>query len=219
MQLMDSLLHNQSVAIRGEFSFMNKEINSGFPVLKTYGFLDVPLILIVAGKDRPLHWENNLINLYETEMRRLSETRMIVLPQSTHYIHNFDPALVTECIRRVVFPDALNILRKVLINQGADSCIAFYKKLKVTYPSEYILERFLNTLGYEELRKGHTAEAIQLFKLNVGMYPNSSNVYDSLGEAYITAGNKKEAIKYYQRSLKLNPSNTNARKILERLNK
>jgi pimeloyl-ACP methyl ester carboxylesterase len=219
MQSMDLLIQKESVAIRGEFKFMNREINENFPALKSYSFQDVPMILLVAGNDRPVNWERNLIKLYESKIHQLSETRLIVLPQSPHYIHDFDPALVAESIRRAVFPDALKVLRNSLMTKGADSCFVLYKKLKITYPTEYILERFLNTLGYEELGREHISAAIKLFKLNVETFPNSSNVYDSLGEAYMKAGNKGEAIKNYQKSLELNPANMNARKMLEKINR
>jgi tetratricopeptide (TPR) repeat protein len=75
----------------------------------------------------------------------------------------------------------------------------------------------MNALGYRYLQTGRTAEAIELFKLNVQAYPNSFNTYDSLGEAYVTNGDKDLAIKYYNRSLELNPDNSNAKEMLQRL--
>jgi len=78
-------------------------------------------------------------------------------------------------------------------------------------------ERALNTLGYEVLGQGNTKGAIALFALNVAMYPKGYNTYDSLAEAYMDAGNKKEAIKNYKKSLALNPANTNAEKMLKKL--
>ena len=44
-----------------------------------------------------------------------------------------------------------------------------------------------------------------LFKLNVSEYPDSWNVYDSLGEAYFKKGDKAMAIKNYQKAVELNP--------------
>jgi hypothetical protein len=46
----------------------------------------------------------------------------------------------------------------------------------------------LNTLGYELLGAGRVAEAVEIFKLNVEMFPEAFNAYDSLGEAYAAAG-------------------------------
>jgi tetratricopeptide (TPR) repeat protein len=150
-------------------------------------------------------------------MSKLSETRLIVLPQSPHYIQHYDPTTVIESIKRIVFPDAENRLRKTLRDMGVERCIAQYKKMKATYPNEFMRERVLNTLGYEILQNGNTKDAIALFALNVSMYPTSYNTYDSLAEAYMDAGNKKEAIKNYEKSLALNPANTNAVRMLKKL--
>jgi cytochrome c-type biogenesis protein CcmH/NrfG len=54
--------------------------------------------------------------------------------------------------------------------------------------------------------------------LNVIQFPESFNVYDSLGEGYMADGNNKLAIKFYKKSLKLNPDNENAKQMLEKLN-
>jgi len=61
------------------------------------------------------------------------------------------------------------------------------------------------------------AEAIEVFKMNVEMYPESANAYDSLGEAYMNAGQNELAIENYRRSLELNPENENAARMLQRL--
>ncbi len=78
-------------------------------------------------------------------------------------------------------------------------------------------ESELNTLGYQLLRMNKIIEAIEIFKLNVEAYPQSSNVYDSLGEAYMIQGNKEQAIMNYEKSLEINPENTNAVEMLKKL--
>jgi tetratricopeptide (TPR) repeat protein len=54
--------------------------------------------------------------------------------------------------------------------------------------------------------------------LNVEAYPASSNVYDSLGEAYMIHGDKELAIRNYKKSLDLEHRNTNAVEKLKELN-
>ncbi len=49
------------------------------------------------------------------------------------------------------------------------------------------------------------------------MYPESDNVYDSLAEAQVAAGDKKSAIANYKKSLELNHGNTNAMEQLKKL--
>ena len=72
-------------------------------------------------------------------------------------------------------------------------------------------------MGYELIRKKEFKEAIRIFQLNVEAYPQSGNTYDSLGEAYMDAGNKPQAIANYQESLERNPKNANAVKMLQKL--
>ena len=59
--------------------------------------------------------------------------------------------------------------------------------------------------------------AIEIFKLNVEAYPQCWNVYHSLGEAYMRHGEKEFAIQNYEKSLELNPQNTNAAEMLKKL--
>jgi len=93
-----------------------------------------------------------------------------------------------------------------------------FKKLTDKYgydcrPGEF----YYNMVGYDLLREKSVASAIEMFKANVLFYPNSSNTYDSLGEAYMIAGEKKHAIENYEKSLELNPKNTNAAEQLHEL--
>ena len=52
--------------------------------------------------------------------------------------------------------------------------------------------------------------ALFIFKINVEMYPGSSGVYDSYGEALMKNGQRDSAIENYKKSVWLNPGNTNA---------
>jgi len=78
-------------------------------------------------------------------------------------------------------------------------------------------ETEVNALGYQVMVAGQLPAAIEVFKLNVAAYPNSWNAYDSLGEAYMNAGNKELAIENYEKSIEINPGNANGIAMLERL--
>ncbi len=83
----------------------------------------------------------------------------------------------------------------------------------------YFEEREFNELGYRLVNTGRFGEAIEIFKLNVEMFPNSANVYDSLGEAYMKNGDNDLAIKNYEKVLEMNPESENAREMLKILEK
>lgn len=70
---------------------------------------------------------------------------------------------------------------------------------------EHDIESDLNDVGYQLIAAKKLNEAIEIFKMNVKLYPASWNTYDSLGEAYAMAGDKKKAIENYEKSVKLNP--------------
>lgn len=78
-------------------------------------------------------------------------------------------------------------------------------------------EGLVNMMGYVMLNDGKTDYAIKFFQRNVEAYPESSNVYDSLGEAYAAAGKKDLAIANYEKSLQLDPKNMNAVEWLKKL--
>lgn len=78
-------------------------------------------------------------------------------------------------------------------------------------------EAAVNQLGYQLLFRGRVDDAIEVFRSNVAAYPGSWNVYDSLGEAYMNAGQVELAIRNYERSIELNPRNTNGMQMLERI--
>ena len=75
----------------------------------------------------------------------------------------------------------------------------------------------LNNLGYRFLGNKNYEKAIEVFAENVKRYPKSANVYDSLGEGYMAKDDNESAIKYYKKSVKINPGNTNGVKILKDL--
>lgn len=66
-------------------------------------------------------------------------------------------------------------------------------------------EDMVNSLGYEFLGKKQVPQAIEVFKLNVAAFPLSANVYDSLGDGYVAAGDKASAIKSYENALSIDP--------------
>lgn len=112
------------------------------------------------------------------------------------------------------------ILMNIIYEQNMQAAVDEYRRLKKTEPEKYnFKESQLNMLGYQLLQIGKTAEAIEIFKLNVEAYPQSANVYDSLGEACLIGGQKDLARINYKKAVELNPKNINAIEILKTLEK
>ncbi len=78
-------------------------------------------------------------------------------------------------------------------------------------------ETNFNRLGYQKLRNKNYDNAIAIFEINVALYPDSPNVYDSLGEAYMEKGDTIEAINNYKKSLSLDSGNRRAKSRIKEL--
>jgi len=109
-------------------------------------------------------------------------------------------------------------LFRTIIAKGAPEALREYREWrKGRAANEVLNEGQVNRLGYDLMGARRLKDAIEVFKLNVEDYPQSSNVYDSLGEAYLNDGNKDLAIKNYQRSVELDPKNTNGIEALKKI--
>jgi uncharacterized membrane protein len=110
-------------------------------------------------------------------------------------------------------------LSPTIASSGIDAAVKQYHDLRTAAPATYNFdEDELNTLGYQLLHANKVKAAIRIFQLNVEAYPQSSNVYDSLGEAYLDDGKKSQAIANYEKSVQINPQNRNGVLILQKLN-
>ncbi|MDC8100692.1 tetratricopeptide repeat protein [Chryseobacterium rhizosphaerae] len=99
-----------------------------------------------------------------------------------------------------------------------DKGLQAYKNAKIKDRDHYFLsEDYLNNTGYALLSKKDLTKAIDFFRVNAILYPNSQNVYDSLGEAYVKAGQKDKAKQTYLKLLEISPKNEKAVKVLKTL--
>lgn len=105
-----------------------------------------------------------------------------------------------------------------LVAAGMPGLERHFKGLSERYGYQIdVPERMVNTLGYQYLFQDKLQEAITVFKWNVQHYPGSWNVYDSLGEAYAKKGETRLAIENYEKSIVMNPNNTNGIEIVKKL--
>jgi len=112
-----------------------------------------------------------------------------------------------------------DILFETIREKDADAAVKQFRDLRSAHPDAYdFSENELVGLGYQLIRMKNYKGAIVIFKLSVENFPQSYNKYDSLAEAYLDDDDKKLAIANYQKSLELNPENTNAAKKLKQLN-
>ncbi|HEX8888701.1 MAG TPA: hypothetical protein VF779_05970 [Pyrinomonadaceae bacterium] len=151
------------------------------------------------------------------------DTRLWTGPQiaaeltSADYFSNTDPAMKAI----LNYTPKKELTAQLMDALNANDVVLAQKRMRefLADPANtYInVENPLNNLGYQLMSAHELDKAIEIFKLNTEAYPKSSNVYDSLGEAYMNKGLKELAIKNYEKSLELNPSNMNGAEMLKKL--
>lgn len=108
---------------------------------------------------------------------------------------------------------------EALVRDGPTAALLLYGELR---PQETIWTSTrggMNALGYDLLRNGYPALAIEPFRLNVINYPGEAGGYDSYGEALAANGALDDAARAYRRSLALNPDNARGRQALQEIEK
>jgi len=79
-----------------------------------------------------------------------------------------------------------------------------------------INENLFNRMGYNELRDKNYDKALQIFKINIALYPYSNNVYDSYAEALMKNGDTVAAVVNYKKSLALDSGNSRAKRFIKK---
>lgn len=100
-------------------------------------------------------------------------------------------------------------LTAVIEEHGADSAVAHYHGLRERfYGSDTydFSENSLNGLGYQLLGNNRPKDAIAIFTLNVEMYPESANPYDSLADGLKAVGDSAGALENYRKAFAIDPT-------------
>ena len=94
-----------------------------------------------------------------------------------------------------------------------------YKKLSDKFHYAIpVPEAMINQIGYQHLFSDQYDQAIAAFKANVERYPESANVYDSLGEAYERMGKMDLATPLYEKAQAIGQQNKDPNAALFRRN-
>jgi tetratricopeptide (TPR) repeat protein len=92
--------------------------------------------------------------------------------------------------------------------------------MKTSYElSEVNIESGINTQGLKLLELKKFDDAIKVLTLNTQLFPNAWNTWDSLAEAYMQHGEEHIATGYFKKSIELNPDNSYAKEMIEKMEK
>ncbi|WP_350285793.1 serine hydrolase [uncultured Croceitalea sp.] len=134
-----------------------------------------------------------------------------------HYLNRNNGTLVSTLVKTA--NDQKSPV-EFLLEGDFDKALEAYRMLLQQDPAHpNVTEYHINDIAYDFFHGDRMALALNTFKVNMMLYPDSYKVYDSYAEACMKAGDIDLAIENYSRSLELNPKNNNARHQLNELQK
>ena len=160
-----------------------------------------------------LWWQN----MAELDRRQWTAPQVAADLTFADYANNIDSAM-----QAVLNYKPQKSLREIALELLQANDLKSFRAKAIEYKSNPVniyqsIEAEINTFGYRLIQLKKMDEAIEMFKLNVELYPDSANVYDSLGDAFEQQGNKTEAIKNYEKALQITPDFPSSRDALRRL--
>lgn len=100
-------------------------------------------------------------------------------------------------------PSAMEIAR-IMQQHGFTAATAIIDRLRRAAPDETVVkESALNSFGYSLMGESRFTDAVNVLKLAAYLYQKSANAEDSLGDAYLAAGQRDEARHAYEKALAL----------------
>lgn len=146
------------------------------------------------GKDDEIFWDKSIV---EAESR----------------------GLVTIDVKRPKTPEfSFEDFNVMAAEQDYESLNELHQIALKDHPNLLLPQFKLNTLGLQLLYTPSTSQqGVRVLNFAVAVHPQSSNLYDSLGEAHLYIGDVSQAKLAFERSLELNAQNTNAIKRLREL--
>lgn len=192
-----------------------------------YGWFSTKQKLPLAKKEIDMIWHTGGIPGFLTTINRYpeSEILIVVLDNSSQSVaeglanpileilHGANPPLPKQALA--------NILQQKIMNGSVSKAVDFYNGLPPAQLKEYDLagaETQINRWGYTYLNeKKKVDDAVKLFALNVKLFPNSSNVYDSYAEALMNKGDYTNAIANYKKAHAMDSTNKHALRMIAKM--
>ncbi|NJO91602.1 MAG: MBL fold metallo-hydrolase [Chloroflexia bacterium] len=198
--------------------------------------------IVIYIPEEELVFTGDLLQTYETNTYVTSECNFVkaieVLNQITepenkikHIVTIHDGLLPSKRLKSTIDnlvsinynimnkQNAAKILEEAASKKDILRLLKKFQKLKKDTANYYFLEGDMNMLGEKLLSQKDFEKAIAIFEMNKELTPNSPDVYDWLGYAYITAGNDKLALKAFKKELELNPVSSYAFDMIKQIEK
>ena len=174
-----------------------------------------------AGDGKIVYHPGGVVGYVSYFLRNLTKNQTVILLANNENLKHYTPTALLRILDNQPYKlDKKSLaaaLGKEYNKSGFEAAKKLFDELK-NNPDYSFREGEMDALGYHLCLEKHDApSAIAILKINAEKFPESFNVWDSLGEIYYKSGNTAEAIQNYEKSLQLNPNNEDGKKMLEKI--
>lgn len=181
--------------------------------------------ILNSARDTKIVTHNGSNGIYFADFIRYFDEDIVIIYLTNAFLGYESENVAWEISKMVFNPDykvvplsrniyeLINDFMKVNNPENAETIPSYLEKELGKRLNDHAV---LNRLGYSKLKKEEKSGwALELFRLNVQLFPDDGNLWDSLGEAYLKYDQREEAIKSYQKAVQL--GNENSSKQLQKL--
>ena len=181
--------------------------------------------LFNSARDTKVVTHNGSNGIYFADFIRFIDEDVVIIYLTNAILGN-DSENVAWNISKIIFDpqyEAIPISKNIfeLVSEFIKTNEPGSAKMLPSYLNKESGKKFddhsvFNRFGYRILEKENKPGwAMELFKLNVQLFPEDGNLWDSLGEAYLKYGEKEQAIQSYTKAVAL--GNKDSQKMLTEL--
>lgn len=212
---------NAPAEVKGEGEAMLDFFEGKTQDLKLYDFPEIPSVILVGGKhmgymENPLNPSlglnyQELLNMLQLNriadftkwVLNSKDSELVVISNYMHYLHLQEPEKVASAILSKYYGKPSDRIISASEKYTAEEFGEFLEGLLAYFPENKIPESLINGLGYDQLRRDQPEHAIALFQYNLDRFPDSANVYDSMGDGLVALGKAKEAVPYFEKAVEM----------------
>ncbi|SEF78907.1 alpha/beta fold hydrolase [Algoriphagus boritolerans] len=185
-----------------------------------YDYPRIPSVIIAGGmkseimfnpssplaeefKDLNLILQADRIGEFTQQTMGNSNSEMVLVSQSAQFFTLQEPEKLASIISLRYFNNPSNKIGQAAKRYSPEEFREYLDGLLAYFPEKKIPESLINGLGYDQLRRDQPKYALVLFQYNVNRFPDSANVYDSMGDGLVALGKVKEAVPYFEKAVEL----------------
>jgi CubicO group peptidase (beta-lactamase class C family) len=166
------------------------------------------------GSCKRMYHDGGITN-FSTSLQRLPDARLTVIAISNRG-DDGGIRVAYDVVGKICgVPATLRGIQPELSSLNAEKLLEIVNHAKANFPMFDIRETKVEEIGNYLMLSGQKKQAIEVFKLNVSLYPKSANTHCKLAKAYESAGDKILAVKNFKQCQELDPSNKAASEYLK----